>query len=536
MGLNAQQQSAVDCNDKNILCLAGAGTGKTYTMIQRISKIVNSGVSGNSILVLTFTNAAAAEMKSRYKSLGIKGFCPEFRTFHSFCYHLIASDKSVRTKLGYRSVPSIIDQYKFKQIKTATRLSYNIKLSEKQLSDRSKLNMAQSYEAALYDKALNKSLKSQNLTTFDLICYEVCKLFVDKDQCISKYLERYKYIFVDEFQDTDPKQYDFITSFKDANLFVVGDALQAIYSFRGADSTIIQKLSNDDKWTTIKLYQNYRSTSNICNYANSNSVYADNSYRIAIQSDKLGVDVVEFDEHISNSFDAIIDVKSFKDNILSRFKKLEGSIAILSRTNKEAQALICELKDNGIQTNQSDGNDLTLNILKSCLDDTYQIDWLSSTLDVDKYAEYIKLMSLSDDNSVENSRHIILQLSKYPNKLKYIFKDIDDIKLVLNSESESTNKITSIVNILNLDKDIIVSLQDNSPESIINYIINALESQEPSELYVGTIHSSKGLEYDNVFLVGVDSKWFKLGNEDNNNLFYVGITRAKNNLFVGVND
>lgn len=286
--LNEQQQKAVDLNADKILCLAGAGTGKTFCMLSRISRLVDDGADPSSILVLTFTNAAAFEMRERYKRNHSERVVPEFRTFHSFCYSIISRDGNVREALGYTKVPKIATDAELHRIETLAKEKCGTKLSNDKIKGKVPLTPKEQFELDVYNKCVDKILKSSGLITFNILCYDVCDLFVTDHESILDYKERYKYLFVDEFQDTDPRQYDFITSFKDSSLFVVGDALQAIYSFRGADSSIIMGLANSSDWQTVKLFKNYRSTEEICDFANSNSNYADDSYRIEIEGQRYG--------------------------------------------------------------------------------------------------------------------------------------------------------------------------------------------------------------------------------------------------------
>ena len=133
--LNKAQQSAVNSNANRILVLAGAGTGKTFTMIERIFKLIDvDKVIPESVLVLTFTNAAAFEMKDRFMRRASKYRCPEFRTFHSFCYSLIMLDNTVRERVGYVDVPSIASDDQIRSIETKCKIMLNTKLSTRKLN------------------------------------------------------------------------------------------------------------------------------------------------------------------------------------------------------------------------------------------------------------------------------------------------------------------------------------------------------------------------------------------------------------------
>lgn len=531
--LNAEQLSAVNSNAKKLLCLAGAGTGKTFCMISRIKRLVDEGVDPTSMLVLTFTNAAAFEMKARYqKGMSLGARIPEFRTFHSFCYSILATDKEVRSKLGYTVVPRIADERTTKKIESNAKLQCGIKLSDKQLKGKAVLSMKEQAELALYRKAVYRSMKIENVITFDMLCYDICQLFVDDDPTVLKYKSRYKYIFVDEFQDTDPKQHKFISSFEDATLFVVGDALQAIYSFRGADSSIIKSLAEDDEWEVVKLYRNYRSTKNICDFANSNSRYAANSaHRIQIASDRLGddVDVTNILEQHNPCSRGEINTKTL-GMVSEWLLDVEGTTAILSRTNAEVECMVAHLNKLGIKHSTGKRNADVVHMLKSSLDDSYFADWLSTYLNADWYADYLRFCAIMDDTPP-----IAILLDKFINCRAVSIRTtpVMEIRRALKSDEPKIAKAAKILDILDVSVEIDESeLSMNTASEFIDHLISRITEDIDSDLYVGTIHSSKGLEYDNVILVGVNDTSFKLTNEENNNLYYVGITRAKNYLWV----
>lgn len=531
--LNAEQLSAVNSNAKKLLCLAGAGTGKTFCMISRIKRLVDEGVDPTSMLVLTFTNAAAFEMKARYqKGMSLGSRIPEFRTFHSFCYSILATDKEVRSKLGYTVVPRIADERTTKKIESNAKLQCGIKLSDKQLKGKAVLSMKEQADLALYRKAVYRSMKIENVITFDMLCYDICQLFVDDDPTVLKYKSRYKYIFVDEFQDTDPKQYKFIQSFEDATLFVVGDALQAIYSFRGADSSIIKSLAEDDEWEVIKLYRNYRSTQEICDFANENSRYAANSaHRIQIASTRSGnlVDVTNVLEHHYPCSKGEVNTETL-EAIVEWLSAVEGTTAILSRTNAEAACIMDYLDKLGIKYSTGKRNADVVHMLKSAIDDTYFADWLSTYLNADMYADYLRFCAILDDTPP-----IKILLTRFINCRAIAMRTtpVLGIRKAFNLNLTRVEKANEIIDLLELDISITEDelTMDNVLE-FIDYLISKITEDIDSDLYVGTIHSSKGLEYDNVVLIGVNDTSFKLTNEENNNLYYVGITRAKNYLWV----
>ena len=230
--MNKMQMKAVMSDSNRILVLAGAGTGKTTTMLARISRLVESGISPSEILVLTFTNSAACDMKDRYLRDHKDEKAPQFCTFHSFCYQLLAKDSKVRQQLRYVQLPSVAKESYIERIKTTCIQQCGIKLSMAKLNGKIPITQKEKFQFDIFWKQYDKMLRQNNLITFDIMCYEVGDLFVKQNYIVQKYLEKFKYIFVDEFQDTDHKQWDFVSAFKDSSIFVVGDVKQELYAFR----------------------------------------------------------------------------------------------------------------------------------------------------------------------------------------------------------------------------------------------------------------------------------------------------------------
>lgn len=526
--LNEQQLSAVESDDKLILCLAGAGTGKTYTLISRISRLILEGkCKPQNILALTFTNAASAEMSQRYTKFmsECESTRPEFRTFHSFCYSLLVKDIGVRNALGYSDIPKICTDESFNMISRQVRTQCNIKLTDSQLKSGIKLKGNDRFQYDLYNKALTKAMVAQNTITFGRLCNEVCKLFTSDSPLIKKYKERYTYIFVDEFQDTDPTQWMFVKSFIDSNIFIVGDALQALYGFRNADSTIIKKLANDEAWTTIKLYQNYRSTKQICDFANNMSKYADDSYRIAINSSKEGERVYSSQAKRPDRFISVS--AEMLESVLNDVNSMEGSIAILCRQNREVTTVIDYLEDNEIELYSGSINENAKHIFKSGRDNDYMIEWLLSLMDSQTQSDWIRMCHLNNIETSDEKIKLILELCK---NNKIIFNNISSIrslrKTIRNDNLSILERCVNAFKILNI-KNTLIDTDAKDTKGLIEYIESVLNANSRKDVYVGTIHSSKGLEYDNVIVLNVDTKNFPLDSEENRNCYYVAITRAR---------
>lgn len=326
-------------------------------------------------------------------------------------------------------------------------------------------------------------------------------------------------------QDTDRIQMNFLNSFPDTNFYFCGDTLQNLYSFRGTSNEYIKALANSDGWEKIKLFTNYRSTNQICEYANKFSAkYADPSYRIEMKGtrdgDKVHKRIVDAPVGYSP-----INPKSL-DNVVVELDKLSGTSAILCRTNKEVNAVVSYLKERGIEFNTGKSTKIQ-NLIDCALSDTYMIGWLASYLSTSKYGEYIRL------SAQEANPDINWFLSLYGNNSQ-IYEDLQiiaSLREIANSQKFTNIKLNQVAELLHI-KNIKETEQYYIGRDFLKYLKTAITSSTSIDLYVGTIHSVKGLEYDNVFVMNVGSYNFKLNSEDEKNLFYVAITRAKERLFV----
>ena len=529
MNLNPEQKYAVDCNDSKIVCLSGAGTGKTTVMIARISRLISEGVDPRDILALTFTNVAAFEMKERFKKQHPNSEIPEFRTFHSFCYNLLCRNEEVRKALNYSTIPAIAPPSSQNRVTTTAALQMNLKLSKAKLSGKVPMTPKEQYQYDRYNAAMRRLLFSENMITFDVLCYDICKLFKENHPCVDEYKKRFKYIFVDEFQDTDIRQWEFVQSFQDSNLFVVGDALQAVYAFRGANSDIIKQLSEDKDWTAIKLAQNYRSTQQICDFANDMSTYADDSYRVALQAVRSGDSVqvwpseaVPYSEPIceNNIHDMMNELKCIEES---------RSIAILCRTNNEVDRICQELSRSNLEFSKVKATSEVNELLNSCTDSIYLADWLSTYLVAELYSEYIRTR---ESHKSDSPLKILIDMYGAMPQISYRFKTVMMLRKTLQAAYEDkVQKLSDICKLLDIEvPDIDIS--GMTGKEVIEALKESLQNPSGSSIYVGTIHSVKGLEFDDVYLIGVNDISFKLKNEENNNLYYVGITRARNHLTV----
>ena len=296
--LNKEQQEAVKHMEGPLLILAGAGSGKTTMMTHRIAYMLEKGVSPYNILAVTFTNKAAGEMKDRIESLtgGTQGMW--VMTFHAMCVRILRNHGDV---LGFKNGFSIYDESDKKAL--LKRIVKDLKIDEKiypvsylgsvissckeaeedpdDYIENNSMNFKAETVAKVYARYM-EDLQQNNAMDFDDLLWNVVKLFEASSEVLSYYQERFKYIMVDEYQDTNYLQYKLIHALaeKSHNLCVVGDDDQCIYQWRGADIRNILDFEKDFPETkVIKLEQNYRSDANILDLAN--SVIANNRNRKA---------------------------------------------------------------------------------------------------------------------------------------------------------------------------------------------------------------------------------------------------------------
>ena len=536
MEFNKEQKEVINCTSDKILVMAGAGSGKTATMLGRISKQINDGADPSSFLVLTFTRAAALNMRQRYLKDHKGQPVPNFSTFHAFCYHLLCTDYSVLRALGYNKVPTICDTNTERKIRQMSKMKASVKLTDKKLETGEFVSPLERYEYERYQKTLKKQMISENTITFKQLMEEVVELFLKDDVCIEKYKKKYHYIYIDEFQDTDPLQWKFANTFSDtAQITVVGDTLQNIYSFRGCSNAIIKSLSTDRKWNQLRLHENYRSTVEIVEYANDLAEsYADSSYRVTMSAHHLGcpVCVTPLDERkfLSESIQqkeriAITDVAP----------RLEGTTAILARTNKEVSVIKAILDSSNIPYAESNKSSDIPGILRSVVSNEYLVEWTSSFMKTEDYANYIRWRTIwyQDNSKYPTIQDYVEKYDKVP-KIHYYLSAIFGIRKILSDTTVDVfTKILSIYKYLGMNEnDCFEASEDFNNGEILTYVLRRFNESKESNIYVGTVHSVKGLEYDNVMLLGVNDKCWKLDNEDNLNLYYVGITRAKKKLFI----
>ncbi len=589
--LNEQQRQAVCYNDGPLLILAGAGSGKTKVLTTKIAYLIEQmHVSASSILAITFTNKAAKEMKDRVGNfIGTSVSKMQISTFHSFGLRLLRENASL---LGYTSNFSIMDSDDSLTIikKILKELNYDPKMfnpraiRNKISSCKNEIILPDAYEKyaiSEFEKVVlevyrkyEKKLFQNNAVDFDDLLLLPIRLFRENPDILQKYQERYQYILIDEYQDTNEAQYILskMISAKYRNICCVGDNDQAIYSFRGANYKNILNFEKDYKEAkVIKLEQNYRSTKTILDAANSVirnnlSRKEKNLFSTKGVGDKIKV-YRAYDGNDESHYVASTIKKLHDDG------KKYDDIAILYRTNAQSRTIEEELLKEAIPHHVVGGlsfyarreiKDLLayLRLLHNHNDNIS----LERVINVPKRGIGLKTIDDLNKKADLENRSIFdvidsgkaLVFKKLILDLENVQKDLTLTELVdkvleatgMKKELESEKSLEAEVRLENLEefksitrsfeeREGLVSLEDFLYEVSLVTDKNEYDSGE-GQVSLMTIHSVKGLEYDTVFVIGMEEGLFPHLNalldnselEEERRLMYVAITRAKENLYL----
>ena len=600
--LNKAQYEAVMHDKGPALLLAGAGTGKTRTLIYRVAHLIESGVSPESILLLTFTNKAAREMKERTEKI-LKEKCGITAcTYHSFCvkmlrfYGKMAGISPDFTIISGPDEADIIDIVKselnFQKLKNmpsasvfASMLSacVNKRLTlEELLKEQKYWRFRQNEKKLLLLREKTKKYKDEhNLLNYDDILLKFNQMLMDYSDIARRIEDTYQYIMVDEYQDTNALQDSIIKKIrkKNTNLMVVGDDMQSIYKFRGADVQNI--LSFPKRYTDCKviyLTENYRSSQEILNLANHVMTNATEGYQKNLRA--------QFSSQELPKVYSVNDTKTEAEFVLNRIKAkhAEGipynDICVLYRNSFQSYELEVLLNKAGldfekyggirfldrahikdvlaflrIYTNPSDelawfrilqlhigiGKVYARNISRKCLE--YGPEYLID--DCHKRKKYgVHIRKLYDEiQSWEGKEFLEILKSSCAYYAKTLENTIRNKKV--DSESDKEESLQD----LERNKEDITILQEMAKDydSALAFLdattLDATKSKENEEdkLVLSTIHSIKGLEYDTVILIDcideiLPSARYIGSPEDNEDVrcMYVAVTRAKNTLYMMV--
>ena len=601
-GLNDKQKEAVLATDGPCLVIAGAGSGKTKVLTHKIAYDIESGIKPWNILAITFTNKAANEMKERIEKLiGDAAKDLWMGTFHSICVRIL---RRYIDRIGYKTDFVIFDTSDQKTlIKECLK---TLKVDDKIFTDRGVLSeISNGKNEMLEPKAYGvkyagdfrkktiaeiyelyqRRLRENNAIDFDDIINFTIKILSENPDVLDYYTEKFKYILVDEYQDTNKAQFTLVSllASKYGNLTVVGDSDQGIYSFRGADISNILNFERDFPGTRIiKLEQNYRCTGNILKAANAVIKHNENKYDKKLWTENeeghlpciyCGEDEYDEGRYIVEQINHLKTEEYYKNSdftILYRMNaqsraiedilmregipyKVIGGLKFYER--KEIKDIIAYLR---LIHNSADNlslkriiNEPKRGIGKTSIE---QIQEISDKTGNSMYEIIRNAQEYGLTRVFSNSRDFIEQI-EYLKSKKDELKISDLIKETLNKTGytkalENENSVEAETRIENLEEFLTVAIEfeeesaDNTLAEFLENItlssdIDGMEDQDNS-ITLMTLHSAKGLEFPVVFLVGMEEGIFpgykSIGEpqalEEERRLFYVGITRAKQYLYL----
>ena len=596
--LNDKQKEAASQIDGSILILAGAGSGKTRTITYRIAHMIeNVGISPYSILAVTFTNKAAKEMRERVEELvgDIAKACT-ISTFHSFGMRLL---RMYAKEVGYNSNFTIYDTDDQKRMVKAILKGQNLSLNGVKLTERDIVSMISKIKEQIktldeysvmnkqivevYDK-YNKVLLESNAMDFSDILLYTYKL-LEKPEILEKVQNKYKYIMIDEYQDTNNLQYKIIDLIarKSSNLCVVGDENQSIYGFRGANIlNIINFETNYNNAKIIKLEENYRSTTTILDAANEliKNNKSSKDKKLWTQNGKGDLIKVLACDNARDEVSRIIEIIKenhqngiayrdmtilYRTNAQSRVfeegllrysipHKVFGGISFYSRA--EIKDIIAYLSiivnpqdelnlqriinvpkrkvgEKGIEKIITYARENNLNLLE-VLSHIKEISGLT-VVGKEKLLEmYDIIKELKDLSYTETASYIVQTLIDKIKYIDYIKENYDDAEARIENIDEFKNSILELENVVG-------ELRLNEYLENVT-LISATDDLEEKSDYVKlmTIHNSKGLEFPIVFLVGFENEIFPGSRamfeekemEEERRLCYVALTRAEKKLYL----
>ncbi len=605
--LNDKQQEGVFATEGPLLILAGAGSGKTRVITHRIAYLISEcGVNPWNIMAITFTNKAAGEMRERVDDL--VGFGSEHiwvSTFHSSCVKIL---RRYIDRIGYDNNFTIYDtddsknvmkdvckrlNIDTKNLKEKTILGYISAAKNELIGPERFMREANDYHMKQVAKAYAEyqdMLKKNNALDFDDLLVKTVELFDTSGEVLASYQERFKYIMVDEYQDTNTVQFRFVSQLagRYKNLCVVGDDDQSIYKFRGANIMNIlnfEKVFEDAK--VIKLEQNYRSTANILNAANaviknnlgrkSKTLWTDkeDGAKISLKVFENGYEEANFvvRDIAQNVNSGVCRYSSnaflYRTNAQSRVLeerlvamnipyKLVGGVNFYQR--KEIKDMLCYLKtvDNG-------RDDLAvkriINVPKrgiglTSIDKIQQyadfggLNFFDACLEADRIPGLGRAVTKVSEfaNSIRVTRSI-LATGTLKETLEYIMNETGYIKeLELENTDEAKDRIANVEELVSKVVDYEKGAETPSLSEFLEEValVADIDSYDEDSDYVilMTIHSAKGLEFPNVYLTGMEDGIFPsymcLNSDDptdieeERRLCYVAITRAMENLTISL--
>ena len=612
-GLNPEQLEAVRTTEGPVLVLAGAGTGKTRVITARIAYMIEQGIDPASILGVTFTNKAAKEMRERIRKIvpAEAAAAVTLGTFHSFCARVLRRD--IRYAGNYDSNYSIADAadqtsiarqaaaelgYAKDEIPTAEAVNFighcknRMWTPEDALNDAAENRPANQVLAEVYER-YQKLLELQNMVDFDDMLLLTVRILEEHPDVLKRYRETYKYLLVDEYQDTNAAQFRLIQLLagERKNLCVVGDDDQSIYAWRGADVSNILDFPRYFPGTKeIKLEQNYRSTNNIL--ATANAVIAPNSARYCknLWSSKGQGEIIRIMRLENGDAEARFVVNAIFDLKASNPDYNYSDFAILYRSNYLSRAFEMAFRNVGIRPKIIGGQEFFQR--KEVKDAAAYLKLIQNPRDDQSLLRIISLppRGIGDKAilSLRNLRHVtgipLAELLDHPDYLKTISSTAAagarGLAAALNNAKAlfaEPGNLYSKANQLLRETGYIDGLQriykdikeaETRRENVFEFLnyIGKFENEKQGQCYLAdflesyslmddndrteddddrdapimtTVHASKGLEFPVVFVVGMEQNLFpherslaEGSEEEERRLFYVAVTRAREQLFL----
>lgn len=602
--LNNSQKEAVLHTEGPLIIFAGAGTGKTRVITYRIAYLLENGVKPYNILAVTFTNKAANEMRKRVNELTDNmAYDVRVSTFHSFCLYLLSCeaknfgidpnfliyDMGEQVNVVKECIKELnLDDKKFKPTWVANRISR----AKDDLDSPQDMNDDSQSKGDFYGKTVSaiyelyqKKLKTYNAFDFgDLIMQTVLNLQANPN-ILSKYQDKFQYILVDEYQDTNHAQYVLtkMLAEKYKNICVVGDDDQSIYSWRGADITNILDFEKDyPGCKTVKLEENYRSTPKILQRAW--NVVKNNTGRVPKQlwtsnEDNGNINVFQ---NMNENDEAARVVDMILINRESGYKL--SDFAVFYRTNAQSRALEDALRRQGISYNvvgtlkfyeRAEIKDIMayLKLIHNPNDNVSfrrvvnvprrgvgksSMDKLE-TFAASKGISLYEALKFIDTNVIPKSslaamnlfrtiieKNIMTKFNKTVKEIvETVIEDTGYIKeLELSDSPENKSRIENIQEFVSAVEDFERRSPDKTLAGYLSQValVTDIDSWQDSDdkVTLMTLHLAKGLEFKNVFIVGLEEGLFPIGEsaydeqelEEERRLMYVGMTRAKENLYM----
>ena len=590
--LNSKQTEAASIIEGPVIVFAGAGTGKTRTLTYRVAHMVDSGISPNNILAITFTNKATNEMRERLdKLVGEKAKFLTISTFHALCARILRRDIQV---LGYDKHFEIIDEED--QLKEITEALKNLNIDKKKITPkhmRKVINTCKCFqmkcdfpeEQRIFNE-YERIMQEENRLDFEDLLLKTYELFVRFPDVLDKYSYYYKYVLIDEFQDTNLVQYKIakLLTKETRNLFVVGDDDQSIYSFRGTNYENVKLFKKDyPEFKQVILDENYRSIQPILDGAN--KLISNNIDR---EEKKLysNIQGSQSDVVVNQTFDDRDEVSYVIEKVREVHRKgvAYKDIAILYRSSVVSRSFELGLVQSGLPYKIYGGisyfrrkdikefmayfhlltNNNDINNFKRIVNvPTRGIGEKT----VEKIIEYKKEHKVSLFDAIRElktslgSKYVVLE--KFIEIIEELTKKLDEISLVeiYDLLLEKTNFLESIKDDEDEEerkenieefKTVLIQIEDNGEiasrrEKLIGAFDEAILSDDKLQsqrqrndgITLSTVHSVKGLEFDTVFIVAFEDGIFpNLGyfgdvdKEEERRIAYVACTRAKNRLFI----